>query len=85
MNPDIKGDWRKSMEPPKDRNFIAKVRTFGLWRNTLERVQNGTRWVECFWYDGDFYGKPCYAEWCGNSKTLSTLGKVEIVDWIEIP
>lgn len=69
--------------PPKDRNFLAQVQTTGFINGRF--VDTGTKWAECRWYDGAFYGSPCYIIWSGNEKTLSTNAKVNIIQWTELP
>lgn len=70
-------------DPPKDRNFLGYVVTFGWSSEVCQHVKTGMKWEECWWYEGNMFGKPCYAAWCGNRDTLSN--RVAIEGWVEVP
>ena len=72
-------------EPPKDRNFLGHIVTFGWSSDVCQHVKTGMKWEECWWYEGNMYGKPCYTVWCGNDRTTCTGGRVVIEGWVELP
>lgn len=69
------------MEPPKDRNFLARIVTFGWSSEICQSVATGTKWCECWWHEKS----GVYREWCGNKATTLSSGEVIIQRWEELP
>jgi hypothetical protein len=70
-------------EAPKDRNFLGHVVVFHWNSDAVQHVKVGMKWVECLWYEGNYFGKPCYMEFDGDKCVLTSRAVVE--DWRELP
>lgn len=69
-----------NVEPPKDRNFLARTVTFAFIGYGREWRRSGFQWVEAWWREDD----QKYCIWTGDPRSQTTED-LELTAWAELP